>query len=122
MSQERITLGKLGENIAKQRLTSIGYKILKTNYRCSLGEIDIIAREGDTLAFVEIKTRRNNPLGQVKEAVDRRKQRQISKVALSYIKANNLMGKRARFDVVAIRLVDNKEEVEVVKNAFELAY
>ena len=122
MSQERITLGKLGENIAKQRLTSIGYKILKTNYRCSLGEIDLIAREGDTLAFVEIKTRRNNPLGQVKEAVDRRKQRQVSKVALSYMKANNLMGKRARFDVVAIRLVDNKEEVEVVKNAFELAY
>ena len=122
MTQERIKLGKLGENLAKQRLKSLGYKILKTNYRCSLGEIDLIAMDGDVLVFVEIKTRRNNPLGEVKEAVDRRKQRQISKVALSYMKANNFMGKRARFDVVAIRLIGTKEEIEVVSNAFELAY
>jgi len=122
MTQERITLGKLGEDLARERLKDLGYRILKTNYRCSLGEIDLVARDGDVLVFAEIKTRKNEPLAQVKEAVTKRKQIQISKVALAYMKSNNLWGSKARFDVVAIGIIDGKKEIEIIKNAFELAY
>jgi putative endonuclease len=122
MTQERITLGKLGEDLARKRLKDLGYRILKTNYRCSLGEIDLVARDGDVLVFAEIKTRKNESLAQVKEAVTKRKQIQISKVALAYMKSNNLWGSKARFDVVAIGLIDGKKEIEIIKDAFELAY
>ncbi|UCH01083.1 MAG: YraN family protein [Deltaproteobacteria bacterium] len=122
MTKERITLGRLGEDLARERLKDLGYRILKTNYRCPLGEIDLVARDGDVLVFVEIKTRKNESLGQVKEAVTRRKQSQLSKVALAYMKSNNLWRSKARFDVVAIRLIDGKREIEIIKDAFELAY
>lgn len=122
MTKERLSLGKLGEDLARERLKDLGYRILKTNYRCSLGEVDLVARDGDILVFVEIKTRKNESLGQIKEAVNRRKQSQLSKVALAYLKSNNLWGSKARFDVVAVRLIDGKKEVEIIKNAFELAY
>jgi putative endonuclease len=122
VTKERISLGRLGEDLARERLRGLGYRILKTNYRCRLGEIDLVARDGDVLVFVEIKTRRNEPLGQAKEAVTRRKQAQLSKVALAYMKSNNLWGSKARFDVVAIGLIDGRKEIEVIKDAFELAY
>ena len=122
MTQERITLGKLGEDLARKRLIDLGYRILITNYRCSLGEIDLVARDDDVLVFVEIKTRKRESLGLIKEAVNRRKQTQLSKVALAYLKSNNLWGSKVRFDVVAIRLIDGKKEIEIIKNAFELAY
>ena len=122
MTEERIALGRFGENLARERLKACGYKILTTNYRCSLGEIDVIARDGDVLVFVEIKTRKNDVLGHIKEAVGARKQVQISKVALAYMKTHNLWGSRARFDVVAVGLHNGKEEVEIIKDAFELAY
>lgn len=122
MTKERISLGRLGEDLARERLKDLGYRIVKTNYRCPLGEIDLVARDGDVLVFVEIKTRRNEPLGQAKEAVTRRKQAQLSKVALAYMKSNNLWGSKARFDVVAIGLIDGKNEIEIIKDAFELAY
>ncbi len=122
MTKERISLGRLGEDLARERLKGLGYRIVKTNYRCPLGEIDLVARDGDVLVFVEIKTRRNEPLAQAKEAVTRRKQAQLSKVALAYMKSNNLWGSKARFDVVAIGLIDGKNEIEIIKDAFELAY
>jgi putative endonuclease len=122
MTKERISLGKFGEDLARERLKDLGYRILKTNYRCSLGEVDLVARDGDVLVFVEIKTRKSESLGQIKEVVNRRKQAQLSKVALAYLKSNNLWGSKARFDVVAIRLIGGKKEIEIIKNAFELAY
>ena len=122
MTKERISLGSFGEDLARERLQDCGYRILTTNYRCPLGEIDVIARDGDVLVFVEIKTRKNKSPGSVKEAVTVRKQRQISKVALAYMKSQNLWGSKARFDVVAVGLLDGKKEIEIIKNAFELAY
>ncbi|MBW2001653.1 MAG: YraN family protein [Deltaproteobacteria bacterium] len=130
MTKERIALGRFGEDLARKQLKECGYRILTTNYRCPLGEIDVIARDGDVLVFVEIKTRKNKSLSLVKEAVTVRKQRQISKVALAYMKSHNLWeGKshnlwegKARFDVVAVGLLDGKKEIEIIKNAFELAY
>jgi len=122
VTKERITLGRFGEDLARERLKDCGYRILTTNYRCPLGEIDVIARDNDVLVFVEIKTRKNKSPGRVKEAVNTKKQRQISKVALAYMKSHNLWGSKARFDVVAVGLLDGKNEIEIIKNAFELAY
>ncbi len=124
MTQERITLGKYGEDLAGKRLKDLGYKIVTTNYTCKLGEIDLIAKDRDVLVFVEVKTRRNSPLDQVKDAVNIRKQKQISKAALYYMQSKNLTGTgiKARFDVAAVSLIDGKKEIEIIKNAFELAY
>jgi len=122
VTKERISLGKYGEFLAAERLKDFGYKILENNYKCKLGEIDLIAKDNDVLVFVEVKTRRNMPLGQVKDAVNSRKQRQISKVALYYMQSMHLTAVKARFDVAAVTLVDGKNDIEVIKNAFELAY
>jgi putative endonuclease len=122
MTKERLILGKVGEDLARKRLKDLGYRVLETNYRCPLGEIDLIARDGDTLVFVEIKTRRNQPSSLAKEGVHKRKQVQLSKVALAYMKHKNLWGAKARFDVVAIGVSDGKKEVEIIQDAFELAY
>jgi len=108
--------------LAFKRIKRLGYKKIVRNYRCPLGEVDLIAKDGDTLVFIEIKTRKGKSLGYAKEAVTEKKQRQLSKVALAYMKSNQCMGIKARFDVVAICLGQGEPEIEVVKNAFDLAY
>ena len=122
MTQARLELGRYGEDLAYKRIKRLGYKKIIRNYRCPLGEVDLIANDGDTLVFIEIKTRRGKPTGYAKEAVNARKQRQLSKVALSYMKSNNCSDAKARFDVIAISIKEDKPEIEVVKNAFDLAY
>ena len=82
----------------------------------------MIATDGDTLVFIEIKTRKGKSIGYAKEAVDYRKRRQLSKVALSYMKSHGSCEIKARFDVVAIGLDGDRPQIEVIKNAFELAY
>jgi len=122
LTRERLDLGKLGEQLALKKVKSLGYKCIARNYRCTLGEIDLIAKDGDTLVFIETKTRRGKSLSYAKEAVDRKKRRKLSKVALAYMKANNCCDVKSRFDVVAINLNENRREIEVIRNAFELAY
>jgi len=122
MTRERLDLGKWGEDLAFRKVKKLGYRCLARNYRCPLGEVDLIARDGDTLVFVEIKTRRGRSLGYAKEAVNPRKRRQLSRVALAYMKENGLADTRARFDVVVINLNRGSQEIEVVRNAFDLAY
>ena len=84
--------------------------------------MDIIAREGKTMAFVEVKTRLSSDFGTAKGAVGPRKQRKLSMVALDYLKRNSLLEQPARFDVVAIDLDQGQEKVELFRNAFDLAY
>ncbi|MBN2123556.1 MAG: YraN family protein [Deltaproteobacteria bacterium] len=122
MTRERQDLGRLGEGLALERIQQMGYRCIVRNYRCALGEVDLIARDGDTLVFIEIKTRKGRSLGYAKEAVDHRKRRQLSKVALAYMKENDCCNAKSRFDVVAVSLQEDKEEIEVVRNAFDLAY
>lgn len=122
MTKDRLDLGKWGEDLALNKVKKLGYRCIVRNYRCPLGEIDLIARDGDTLVFVEIKTRRGRSLEYAKEAVNYRKRRQLSKVALAYMKANGCAEARARFDVVVINLDGREQEIEVVRNAFDLAY
>ncbi len=122
MTRARLDLGKWGEQLALKKIKSLGYKCVASNYRCPLGEIDLIARDGDTLVFIETKTRRGRSLGYAKEAINEKKRRQLSKVALFYMKANNCCDIKSRFDVVAINLNGNRREIEVIRNAFDLAY
>ncbi len=114
--------GKKGEAIAVRQLKKEGYKIIETNYRTQLGEIDIIAKDKDTIVFVEVKARRSVHFGSPKRAVTTQKQKKISMVALYYLKATNQITAKARFDVVAVNLNRDKPRVEIIKNAFELAY
>jgi len=121
-SGDRKTLGARGEEIAVAYLKKQKYRIIETNFRCRCGEVDIIARDGKTLVFVEVKTRRTASYGLPQLAVTPFKQRQISKAALTYLSKNRLMEENARFDVVSIFLLDTSPAVDHIKNAFDLAY
>ena len=122
MRNARQKFGEQGESLAVWYLKKNGYKILEQNYRTKLGEIDIIAREKKTLVFVEVKSRRSIRFGSPKWAVTPKKQRTISMVALTYLKATQQTDARARFDVVAIISNQDEPRIEIIKNAFELAY
>jgi putative endonuclease len=114
--------GLAGEALAVAVLKKNGYKVLMRNYRTKLGEIDIIAQQGDVLAFIEVKARKTGRFGSPKLALTPRKQRKISMVALEFLKSTGQMDRKARFDVIAIGLSENGPEIEIIENAFELAY
>jgi putative endonuclease len=114
--------GKRSERLAAEYLKLKGYRIVQTNYRSPVGEIDIIAREKGTLVFVEVKARRSSRFGSPKNAVTPAKQRKISMAALDYLKQSGQDDAQARFDVVAIDTSGGKIDIEVIKNAFDLAY
>ena len=122
MKNQRQKFGEKGEALAARQLKKEGYKILETNYLTRLGEIDIIAKDKDTLVFVEVKTRRSVYFGSPKGAVTPQKQKKISMAALYYLKATHQTNAKARFDVVAVNVNRDKPRVEIIKNAFELAY
>jgi putative endonuclease len=115
-------LGKRGEELALRFLKKKGYKIVERNYICKMGEMDIIAQEKDTLVFVEVKTRTSTAFGPPQLAVNSAKQMQLSKVALNFLKEKRLEDIKARFDVVAIVLRPSGEEIELIKDAFDLKY
>ncbi len=116
--------GKKSETDAVKHLKKLGYRIIEENYRNRLGEIDIIAKDGETIVFVEVKARRSKAYGHPKWAITLKKQRKISMVALSYLKATRKYHAKARFDVVTVTfsMEEDKSEIDVIKNAFDLAY
>lgn len=115
-------LGKRGEEVALRFLKKKGYRLIERNYVCKMGEMDIIARDKDTLVFVEVKTRTSNTFGPPQLAVNSSKQKQLSKVALNFFKEKRLEDVKARFDVVAILLGPKGEEIELIKDAFDLSW
>ena len=117
---EKKEIGQKGENLAVAYLQNLGYKVLERNYRCKLGEVDIIALDNDTLIFIEVRTRSSLDFGLPQESINRRKRHQISKVALEYMTRKKLKNTPARFDVVAVSLEPGKEKVDLIKDAFEL--
>jgi putative endonuclease len=114
------SLGWRGENAASQFLETLGYRILERSYDSPLGEIDIIAIDGRTVVFVEVKTRSSADAGHPSEAVDVTKQRRMTRAALAYLKAHNLLQTSARFDVVAVTWRDAHQPpiIEHFPNAF----
>jgi putative endonuclease len=117
------TLGQRGETIAAAYLKGRKFTIIERNFRCKAGEVDIIARDGNSIVFVEVKTRRNLSFGPPQLALTPFKQRQISKAALTWLAKKKLFGANARFDVIAILLPDHEVPViDHIRNAFDLAY
>ena len=111
-------LGERGERAAARHLKRHGMRILLRGYRTEQGEIDLIAREGEILVFVEVKARRQ---GVPAEAVTPEKQRRLTIVALQFMRRYNVLEVRSRFDVVAIVWPDdrNPPRIEHFRNAFE---
>jgi putative endonuclease len=113
------TLGNLGESLAREELVSSGYAILATRYRTRFGEIDIVAIEGGTIVFVEVKARQSARYGTAAETIGPRKRRRIAAMALDYLARTNQLTTPCRFDVVAIDGIGTPQQrLEVYKHAF----
>ena len=111
-------LGERGERLAARHLKRQGMRVLLRGYRTEQGEIDLIARDGDILVFVEVKARRK---GVPAEAVTEEKQRRLTNVSMQFLRRYNLLEVRSRFDVVAIVWPDDRTppQIEHFRNAFE---
>ncbi|MBI2891135.1 MAG: YraN family protein [Nitrospirae bacterium] len=118
MGAGRAQLGRTGEAIAARHLRERGYRILALNYRCRYGEVDIIARRGSTLAFVEVKTRRSARYGSGAEAVSARKQGQIIRTATHYLQEKAWTECECRFDVVSVGWQNGARMIEHLEAAF----
>lgn len=117
MTTDRKILGALGERLAVAHLKKMGYKILEVNYRCKLGEVDIIAYGDNTYIFIEVKTRTGILFGRPIEAINHKKQDHMVRVALSYIKAKGLAQCNYRFDAVEVLFEGKKlSEIQHIKN------
>jgi putative endonuclease len=114
-----IALGSLGESLARTTLEQRGYAIIATRYRTRAGEIDIVARDGGCLVFVEVKARRSIDRGTPAEAVTPRKQRRIVAMARDFLARYKSDATSCRFDVVAVLLTDAEPRIDVIRNAFD---
>ena len=121
-SKTHLVQGHEGEQLAARHLKRLGYRIVCRNYRCPLGEIDIIARHRGVLVFVEVKSRRSGVLGSPKWAITSAKQHKLSQVAWYYLQQHDLTETNARFDVVTISRLQGSPHLEVIENAFESTY
>ena len=119
MSRSRVILGKTGEDLACRELEQRGYAILARRYRRRGGELDIVARHGGALVFVEVKARRDRAFGDAAEAVGYAKRRRMVRLALDYVVEHGIVNCPCRFDVVSIQLESGRPVVEVFENAFD---
>jgi putative endonuclease len=124
-TSDRFSLGPAGEKAAANYLKKLGYRILARGHRQRLGEIDIIALDGNWIVFVEVKTWASGQGGDPSQAVDTRKQEKLTRAALIYLKRRGLLDQPARFDVVSIiwpnssEAVKSEPTVRHFKNAFD---
>ena len=116
---DRLDLGRSGERAAARYLGKRRYEILDRGVRLLRGEIDIVARDGPTIVFIEVKTRRGEGYGPPGEAVTAAKRRQIRRIAQLYLMKKGLTSNFCRFDVISI-LVDDEERIRIehLKDAF----
>jgi putative endonuclease len=123
MARARVRLGEVGEDLAVRELERRGYAVLARRYRRRSGEIDIIAADGRTVVFVEVKTRDGEVYGSAAAAVTALKQRRLIATARDYLSRQHLVDVPCRFDVVAVCVTGAgpEPEVEVFQNAFQLS-
>jgi putative endonuclease len=120
-ADQRSALGRAGEDVACDTLRRLGYSIVERRFRTRRGEIDIIARDGPILVFVEVKGRDETCAGAPAEAVTSQKRRRLMHVALEYLAKCRLHDIRCRFDVVAVRWTEGgRPDVRVLTGAFTL--
>jgi putative endonuclease len=114
-----VDLGRRGEAHAARALRRRGYVILERRWRCRIGEIDIVARDGEVIVVVEVKARSRSDYGPPIDAVDRRKRRKLEKLARAYLQAGKRLDVSLRFDVVGVTFFpDEKPRVEIFPDAF----
>ncbi len=117
------SLGQMGEVLACQYLLGKGYMILDKNFRNKLGEIDLVAKDGKTICFIEIKTRRSSEYGEPFLAVNSTKQHKMVQLALSYLKYKFRSTEvLSRFDVISIHFKQEEPILNHLVNAFDLSY
>jgi putative endonuclease len=116
-----LPLGRRGEAAAERYLKKLGYIIVARGHRDNIGELDLVAVDGRTVVFIEVKTRTSHDAGHPADAVDENKQERLTRLALSYMKRHDLLECRARFDVVAVTWPDDRTppSIEHFPNAFE---
>ncbi|MGH7771194.1 MAG: YraN family protein [Candidatus Binatia bacterium] len=121
MQNPKQILGKEGELIAERYLKRKGYKLVERNYRCPVGEMDLIALDRRVIVFVEVKTRSDDRFGPPLESVHRRKQEKMIKTALFFLSQRRLHHREARFDVIGISFAAQEPMVEHIENAFDFS-
>ena len=120
MTVARYELGIIGENLAAETLTARGYAILERRYRTDHGEIDIVALDGETLVFVEVRAKATAECGGAAESVTRPKQLQVVRMASEYLARHQISGRPCRFDVVAVDdALATQPSITVYPGAFE---
>jgi putative endonuclease len=117
---QRQIFGQEGERIAERYLSKKGYRLVERNYRCPVGEVDLIVLDRRVIVFVEVKTRRHERFGVPLESVHTRKQQKMIKAALWFLSDHKLHERDARFDVVGISFGGQEPVVEHVENAFDV--
>jgi putative endonuclease len=119
VTRERAALGKRGEDLACAELRRRGYAILARRCRLPGGELDIVARDGPTLVFVEVKTREAGGFGDAAEAVTPAKQRRVARLAAEYLARHGWSECPCRFDVVSVRFERDRPVLTVYRHAFD---
>ncbi|HZC47245.1 MAG TPA: YraN family protein [Candidatus Acidoferrum sp.] len=114
----RLPLGRRGERAAEKYLRRSGYRIVARNFRAAGAEIDVVAMDGATLVFVEVKTRRSRDAGAPEEAVDERKQTRMRRAAEAFARRYRSNDIEMRFDVIAVDASGKRLEIELLRNAF----
>ncbi len=112
MTRRRRQVGLAGENAARIYLENQGYQIVETNYQCQLGEIDIIARENNTIVIVEVRTRTGLAFGGPEESITAEKARRLHRLALLYLKSASGVERPCRIDLIAVMLNKDTHELE----------
>ncbi len=112
-SQRTLKIGEQGEARAEMYLKGLGYQILARNLRTRLGEIDLLALEGETIVFIEVKTRKSDARGRPEEAIHPRKQKQLSRVAMALLKSKGWLHRQSRIDVITITGEPESPECEL---------
>ncbi len=120
MSDTRKELGEKGEKAAQMFLSDRGMEILETNWKCSYGEVDIIARDENAIVFCEVKTRRTTSAGIPEEAITQKKRERYIRMARLYLSRNDVAHQELRFDVIGIyALNDTQALLRYARNAFD---
>ena len=119
-NSNKMKTGKHGEDLAADWLRRQGYSIIARNYRAAHGELDIVAQQGKTLAFVEVKTARTDHFGAPETWVDERKQRHIGEAADAYLTEHEIHDLDCRFDVIAVDLTQTPPQIKHIQDAFWL--
>jgi putative endonuclease len=119
MSRARVILGKTGEDLACRELERRGYVVVARRYRRRGGELDIVARDGPTIVFVEVKARVGHAFGDGAEAVTPMKQRRITRLAIDYLMRHHLTQCPCRFDVVSVHVESGVPVIDVFQSAFD---